>query len=479
MPFYFQLLGSEAYGVIGFFILLQNWLNLLDVGLSATFCRQVAVQRRHKNGFGNFKNLLRVFELFFVFIASVILVIIYTQNDWLASEWLQSIDLQANSISYCIQIMGCIIALRFLSTLYRGGIIGFEDQVWLNKAIVGINALKYLGVFPVFFLTSASIERFFEYQLLAAMIETYLLGTRFYQNLPTSTIKVNWCSLDWSAFIKTLPFSMSIAYTSAIQLVVTQFDKLLLTGLLPLIEFGYLSIILAISGGIAVISVPIFTAFQPRLTIFAAAENRDQLLALYTDLCHIVTWIVVSATALIVAFSHEILFLFTGAEDIHVWGNEVLIWYSIGSCLYIIGSCPYYLQNAFGAMRLYVVAMTLSIIVLAPSMYFVATSFGALGASKLLFAYSFIWFFLFPMIVHKKFLPTFNYNWFLKLILPTSMLLILLGFVFNWILNLTVSVPRPFLAAQLFLISMVFIAISSISVPLFRIKIYHKIMRVK
>ncbi len=41
-PFYLGHLGAEAYGLIGFFAVLQTWLLLLDVGLSPALVRQVA-----------------------------------------------------------------------------------------------------------------------------------------------------------------------------------------------------------------------------------------------------------------------------------------------------------------------------------------------------------------------------------------------------------------------------------------------------
>lgn len=41
-PLYLQHLGAEAYGLVGFFALMQAWMNLLDLGLSPTLGRQAA-----------------------------------------------------------------------------------------------------------------------------------------------------------------------------------------------------------------------------------------------------------------------------------------------------------------------------------------------------------------------------------------------------------------------------------------------------
>jgi O-antigen/teichoic acid export membrane protein len=36
MPLFLRLMGAEAFGLIGFFLMLQAWLQLLDLGFSPT-----------------------------------------------------------------------------------------------------------------------------------------------------------------------------------------------------------------------------------------------------------------------------------------------------------------------------------------------------------------------------------------------------------------------------------------------------------
>lgn len=44
LPFYLRHLGAEAYGLIGFFAVLQAWLQLLDAGMSPAL---VQIGRAH------------------------------------------------------------------------------------------------------------------------------------------------------------------------------------------------------------------------------------------------------------------------------------------------------------------------------------------------------------------------------------------------------------------------------------------------
>jgi O-antigen/teichoic acid export membrane protein len=476
MPLYLQYLGAEAYGLVGFFMIMQNWLNLLDLGLSATLCRQVSFARGQISGFKHFNNLLRSFEIIFITLAMIIVLAVYFKSNWLAYKWIKAISLNPESISYCISIMGIIIGLRFFSTLYRGGIIGFEDQIWLNKAAVAITSLKYVGAFLILAYISNDIELFFEYQLVIAALEVVILGRRFYYDLPSSIISKKWFKIDWTFFREILPFSMSITYTSAVALIVSQFDKLLLSGLLSLKIFGYFSIITIISGGLISLSIPIFTAFQPRITMLAATESIDEMISLYIDMTEIVTWIVFSTAMLIVIYPQEILYSLTGDNRTYIWGGEVLQWYVLGSSAYVMGSCQYYLQNAFGKLGLYVKGMTLSLVMQAPLIYWVTTKYGAIGASQLWFVFSLIWFLGFTWVVHSRFIPKFHFKWLFRDILPVLLCITALAYIINNTIHIDISDSRMTIFSQLAFISVGFFIVTSTSVSLIRTKVVKKLI---
>jgi O-antigen/teichoic acid export membrane protein len=476
-PLYLQYLGAEPYGLVGFFMLMQNWLNLLDMGLSATFIRQVSFARGKVSRFKKFINLLRSFEIIFFAIAISVVLVIYFKSDWLAYKWIKAIQLSPEIISYCISIMGIVVGLRFFSTLYRGGIVGFEDQIWLNKALVVINSLKYIGAFLIIIYISNDIKLFFEYQLIIAFLEVGILGRRFYFDLPPSVTSKNWFTLDWSFFREVLPFSISIAYTSALQMIVSQFDKLLLSGLLALNIFGYFSIIAIISGGVITLAVPIFIAFQPRLTMLVGRNSIDEMISLYTEMTQIVICIVFSSAMIIVAYPQEILYLLTGDNKTYIWGGEVLKWYVLGSSVTVMGSCQYYLQNAFGKLRLYVIGLTLLLMVQAPLIYFVTTKYGAIGAGQLWLAFSLIWFLGFTLVVHNKFIPRFHFKWLFKDILPMLLFISMLAYITKNSIHIDASESRMTILLKLSVISACFFMVTSTSIPKVRNKLLKKVIR--
>ena len=79
--------------------------------------------------------------------------------------------------------MGLSLALRFFSLLYRSGINGIEDQIWLNFFNIIILSSKFIGGYFVIFYTK-DFSKYFEFQLFVTCIEVYLLKARLKKQIP-------------------------------------------------------------------------------------------------------------------------------------------------------------------------------------------------------------------------------------------------------------------------------------------------------
>lgn len=474
-PFYLQYLGAEAFGLVGFFVVLQNLLNLLDMGLSTTLVRQVAYARGEISRFGKFQNLLRSFELIFLALTLCIVICIYFSSDWIAYSWIKSIELSSVNVSYCISIMGLIIGVKLFSTLYRSGIIGFEDQVWINKFSVIINSLKYIGSLLVLVYISNDIRHFFEYNLVIGVLEAAFFGRRFYLNLPSFNSRITWFKVDWSAFREILSFTISITYTSIILIVITQFDKLLLSGSLPLNKFGYFSLITLVAGAVISLSTPVFVAFLPRMTMLASKGKVEEMVDVYVNMTQILTWISFSSAVLIGIFPREILYSLTGSKEAFTWGHEILYWYALGSGIFVLGTFQYYLQNAMGALGLHVIGSTLSFVMMIPLIYFVTIKYGALGAGQLWFAFSLIWFLGWTAVVHENLVPRFHLKWLVKDLLPMLFFIIVLSYILKINIYINLDEPRLMVAAKIAVTGIVFLLLTSICVRSIRGKCLQKL----
>ncbi|KEZ67368.1 polysaccharide biosynthesis protein, partial [Pseudomonas syringae pv. syringae FF5] len=194
MPFYLGHLGAEAYGLIGFFTLLQAWLQLLDAGLSPSLVRAVAHQRDTPASKQYLGRLLRSFELVFLPMAMFCALLVCIASPWIAAHWLNANTLQPDTLTHCITLMGIIIALRLYSTLYKSAIQGLEQHGWLNVANVLIATLRYFGGLVLVSQFSRDPRDFFEFQLAVGLLETLWFAGKARGQMPAP----HWLTgLDW------------------------------------------------------------------------------------------------------------------------------------------------------------------------------------------------------------------------------------------------------------------------------------------
>jgi len=119
LPFYLKYLGAEAYGLVGFFTMLNSWLLLLDMGLSQTLSRETAILSKKSNGLTELKQLLRSIEIVFFVVAFIIFSIIFTSSEILANNWLNIKELSPQEVINSIKIMGIIVVFRWFVGLYQ------------------------------------------------------------------------------------------------------------------------------------------------------------------------------------------------------------------------------------------------------------------------------------------------------------------------------------------------------------------------
>lgn len=460
LPMYLKYLGAEAYGLVGFFTLMQAWMNLFDVGISPTLGRYIAIARGNENGFEKFIKLLRSFEIIFFVLASISIVVLFLLSDWFSQSWIKAEQLNVDTISYCISIMGIIVGLRFFSSLYRSGIDGMEDQVWLNGVNIAIVSLKFIGALILLHYITNDIKVFFEYQLFIGLIEVLLLSSRLYKILP------NLCSnygihFSFSSVKETAPFAMSIAYTAGIQVVILQLDKLILSGRLSLSEFGYYALITVAANGIILFFSPLARAILPRMTLLISKGNIDEMLSIYRGATQVIMVLVVSISIVMGVYGGELLFAWTGNQNVVAWGKDVFLWLVMANAILAINSLQYSLQYAFGDLSLHVRGVTISAILQIPIIYYAATQYGAIGVAISWFVFRLIWFFIWTPLVHNKFVPKLHLKWLLGDIAPIMFLGIIGAFILNLFFNI-VSDSRIHIFFNLSIIFLFMLIITSL-----------------
>lgn len=414
LPFYLEYLGAEAYGLVGFFTMLMSWMALLDLGLSTTLARETAKLKDKANGLFELKKITLSVEVFFMLISVVIFSVMFLGSEWLSAHWLSVKELSYDTVESTIKIMGFMIVLRWFVGLYQGSVIGFEQQVWLNKYKVVIVTLKFFGAFLLIVYVSDNIVDFFYYQLVVAIIEFVIIKLKInsYMKVPQKV------SPSFVTLKQIAPFALSIAYTSSIWVFITQLDKLMLSHYLPLNEYGFFTLVVVVANAILQLFQPIGQAVLPRMTSLLSNGKEKEMIELYHKATQIVSIIVLAVSGMVAVFSYELLYSWTGNIEASTWAAPILFWYALGNGAVALLSFQYYMQYAHGNLKYHVKGNTyfgfVQIIIVALAVHF----YGALGGGIAWFGLQTFFLLLWPGYIHSKFAPGIHKDWVLKDILP-------------------------------------------------------------
>jgi O-antigen/teichoic acid export membrane protein len=451
MPLYLKFLGAEAFGLVGFLVLLRVWLRLLDLGLSPTLARQVAYAKGLGQGFREFGHLLRSFEILFLGIAVAVAVTVYLASDSIAGGWMAAQAISDETVAECVSLMGMIIALSFFSSLYRSGIRGMEDQLWLNIANILISTTRVAGALVLLVFVSTDVLLFFQYQVAMALIGAAVFALRFYSSLSLRPRELP-LRIELPVLRDVAPFALSSAYTAAIWVVLSQSDKLILSAILPLQEFGYFTLVIVISGAILIIAAPISQALLPRMTGLLAAGQRDSMLHIYRSASQLVAVIGVSTALPLAFYSEALVYAWTGNRPAAAWCADVLPWFALGNGIMVVSAFQRYLQHAFGNLKLQVIGSTVSAVLQVPIIFYAASRYGAVGAGIAWFAIRSVWFLIWTAVVHGKFVPGFHTSWLRRDLLPVIVPGILMSLLLVNTVEIDLSMSRTAIAASLILV---------------------------
>jgi len=421
LPFYLRHLGAEAYGLIGFFAVLQAWLQLLDAGMSPALIRQVA----HYRGQGDLSaapgpagRLLRSFELLLLPIALGTCVSIYLSSGWIAGTWLQARELSTATIMQCISLMGLMVGLRLYATLYKSGLQGVELHGWLNATNTLIATLRYFGgLFLVAYVSQDPLD-FFLFQTAVALVETLAFATKAYVQLSSPRLLTG---IDWRVVKPVLPFAGGMFFTSLLWIVLTQLDKVLLSKVLLLKEYGYFSLVALITTGIMTLTNPLVQTLLPRMTMLVAEGRIAEMERLYLNATRFVCSVLFPMAAVIAWHGQALIFAWTGDAAAAQWSERMLFWYVPGSALMAVGAFQFYLQYAYGQLRLHIWYSVVSTAISVPIVIYAALAHGAYGAALAWFFLRLATFVIWPPVVHRRFAPRLGRIWMGEMLRITAM----------------------------------------------------------
>lgn len=409
IPLYINYLGIEAYGLIGVFAVLQAWLTLLDMGLTPMLSREMARFKADAYTSQSIHDLIRSVEWIYGLIAAAIVVGITLSATWLANDWLRNEGLSKVAIEEGLVICGVVIGVRWMGGLYRSAISGLQHQVWLNVCTAFFSTMRGLGVVAVLVWLSATIQAFFIYQGVIAALEVLVLAIQMRRLLPKPPESA---CFRWGSLRQAWRFAAGMTAVAALAVLLTQVDKLLLSKLVSLTEFGYYTLASMVAGALYMVVGPISVAAYPKLTELVERGESKKVIETYHKLSQLLTLIVVPIALVLSFFSEHVMLLWTRDSALTTAVAPLVSLLVIGTMLNGLMHIPYNLQLAHGWTRFAVIVNSVSVLILVPAIYFGVSKYGAI-ASAIVWLILNIGYIAFALpFMHRKLLPTELWRWY-------------------------------------------------------------------
>jgi O-antigen/teichoic acid export membrane protein len=474
VPLYIKFMGIESWGLVGFFAMLQVMSGLLDMGLSSTINREMARLSISNTKHQEMRNLVRTLEILYWAIAIFVGIIFLFFSPIIARHWIKAELLSFQTIKQALLIMGFVIALQMPSGFYSGGLMGLQCHLLLNMINIVTSSLRGVGTIIILWLISPTIQAFLIWQIVISIGNTISLALFLWRKLPSGETK----AIFQKQLLKGIwKFSVGMSGVAAFALILSQMDKVILSRMLSLENFGYYTLASMVAMSLGRLITPVLFSIYPRFTQLVAIDNQVQLEKIYHKSCQLMSVIILPVAIVVAFFSYEFLFLWTHNSLTAQKSYLIVSFLICGTALNGLLNPPFALQLAYGWTRLSLLKTLISVILLVPLIIYLTIYYGAPGAASVWLVLN-LGMILFEIpIMHRRLLPKEKWTWYSQdVCLPLFTCIILVGFA-----RIFITMPIPPLLLGLYLISIYFITLSMVGIitPATRLWLFNKLHHIK
>ena len=432
IPLYIQYLGVEAYGLIGFYAVMQAWLTLFDMGITQTLNREMARFSAGAHTPQSIHDLLRSLEVISVVLAVVICLLVWLSSSYISTHWLNVQKLSSSDVASAIALMGFVIALRFIEGVYKGALLGLQKQIAVNVVNIVIATMRYGGVVAVLAWYASSIKVFFIWQAFSSVISVLLFVYLVYRTLPKPNRVPKYST---KAIKEVWRFASGMLGITFLALLLTQIDKVLLSKLITLEAYGYYTLAATVAGGLALIAAPTTQAIYPKMVEYVAQEKQQELINLYHQGAQLISVLIAPVAMMLVFFGEEIIYLWSGDINLATKTAPILLPLALGSFLNCLVWMPYQLQLAYGWTSFAVTVNTIAVTLLVPAIFFVAPNYGAVGAAWVWALLNAGYVTIGMHYMFKKLLPAEKWSWYwhdvIKQLMPAIVVMVMVRLIMS------------------------------------------------
>ena len=382
-PFLIELLGTEGYGLIGLYFVIQMLLQVVDGGLTGTITKLTA--QLDLSDSVNVSSFNRSYQYFRGVLNKAVLVLLFVGGILFltdAASLMIETTLAAKTIDMSVLLMIACVATRFLSLPERGLLQGLERQKTLALTNFTIVTLRYPVALGMLALFRHDVVHFFCFQLLVVLVEVAILkyfGRNYLKSADVSGVPKELDSdtdLNLGWLVKQAGSLWSI---SVLWVLVSQVDKLVLSLSVPLEAYGIFSLALVGANLMLTMFIPVNQVLMPRFVkLFNMSDPSVFAGMVFTTIQFYVCFFSVVASCLYV-FGEELLFLWTRSTQLSADASFFLGYLAIGNFIHGVTNIVFIATYASGDLAGYAKRYRNHVAVVLPISVFSAISYKEYG----------------------------------------------------------------------------------------------------
>jgi len=340
LPFYLKFLGPDQFGLLCFVILLQSTLSLLDAGMAQMLAKEIASRSNDHRGM-IYSFIINV-ERIYWFSAFIVAFSVLLASNFISLHWLNVGKLQSSLTSITLCGSAIIFFFQFPGAFYRSFLIASQYQVQFNKILTLFSLFRHVGglimvcIYP-------SILIYILWNIFAAILEVTCRRLAVYRYFDRQLKKNWWNTTEILSFLNR---SKGISFAVWLGAIATQADKIILSKMINLEQFGYYSLASSIALGSLHLGYPLLQAIQPK--IISLKNNQNYNRVIYIKLFLIILLIFTVAFLTFVFFGGSLLDLWLNNHQAAVYVHQyasILLFGALLNSLYNVGYMDWILRG--------------------------------------------------------------------------------------------------------------------------------------
>lgn len=285
VKFIFSRLGADAFGIIYFNTVLTGVLTTaLELGVLSTTIRQVSAHYVTDRDYVD--RLIRTASLFYWGVGLALLVAVFAAAPLLVDRWIILENIDPSTATTMLRFLSITTLITLPRALYSSLFQGRQRMELNNGIDVGSSAIQQLGVIVVL---ASGGNAFGVVQWIAA---SAVLSTITYLMIVARMFgpRVLLPGYFPDVVRRNLGFTAHMGALSVLNMVLLQFDKIVVSKLLPIASVGYYSFASTVVIRISFAASAIAQAALPSFSDLHARDDSDRLLVQYRKLQDLVAF---------------------------------------------------------------------------------------------------------------------------------------------------------------------------------------------